>query len=52
MPCPKTLLDPKMAEHSVKERRADKDLARAVALEVIAEHGIDCAPVDPLAIAE
>jgi hypothetical protein len=35
-----------------KELRADKDLVRAVALEVIAEHGIDSAPVDPLAIAE
>ena len=37
---------------SRRERRADKDLVRAVALEVIAEHGIDSAPVDPLAIAE
>ena len=35
-----------------KERGADKELARAVALEVITEHGVDCALVDPLRIAE
>jgi hypothetical protein len=34
------------------KERADKDLARAVALELIAEHGVNCAPVDPLAIAD
>jgi hypothetical protein len=33
-------------------RRADKDLVRAVALDVLAEHGVERAPVDPFAIAE
>jgi hypothetical protein len=33
-------------------RRADKDLVRAVALDMLGEHGIERAPVDPFAIAE
>jgi Zn-dependent peptidase ImmA (M78 family) len=33
-------------------RRADKDLARAVALDVLGKHEIDRAPVDPFAIAD
>lgn len=35
-----------------RSRRADKDLVRAVALDVLAEHGVERAPVDPFAIAE
>jgi len=33
-------------------RKADKDLVRAVALDVLGQHGIERAPVDPLAIAK
>ena len=33
-------------------RKADKDLVRAVALDVLGEQGIERAPVDPFAIAE
>jgi hypothetical protein len=33
-------------------RRADKDLVRAVALDVLGEHGVERAPVDPFVIAE
>lgn len=35
-----------------EDRRADKDLVRAVALDMLGEHGIERAPVDPFAIAE
>jgi hypothetical protein len=40
----------KMSPRAV--RRADKDLVRAVALDMLGEHGIERAPVDPFAIAE
>jgi hypothetical protein len=35
-----------------RRRRADKELVRAVALDVLAEQGVERAPVDPFAIAE
>lgn len=40
----------KMSSRTV--RRADKEMVRAVALDVLDEHGIDGAPVNPFAIAE